>query len=66
MNGKTKLPKATIMRIFKDDGATRVSSDVGDAVNKIVAEIAKSAVKSAKAAGRKTVTADDLRLVVVT
>lgn len=61
----SKLPKATVLRIFKDVGAPRVSGDVADAVNKIVVEIAKGAVKSAKAAGRKTVSADDLRLVVV-
>ena len=60
-----KLPKATIIRMFKDAGATRVSGDVADAVNKILVQIAKGAVKSAKAAGRKTVSADDLRLVVV-
>lgn len=61
----TKLPKATIVRVFKGAGAARVSGDVADAVNKIVAEVAKGAVKSAKAAKRKTVLADDLRLVVV-
>lgn len=61
----TKLPKATILRLFKDQGAARVSGNVADVVNKMVLEIAKGAIKSAKAAGRKTVSADDLRLVVV-
>lgn len=60
-----KLPKATIIKLFKNAGAARVSGDVAEVVNKIVVEIAKGAVKSAKAAGRKTVSADDLRLVVV-
>jgi len=59
------LPKATIIRIFKDAGAKRVSGDVPDMVNKIVKAIAKEAVKSCKAAGRKTVSKEDLRLVVV-
>lgn len=61
----TKLPKATVIRLFKDQGAARVSGDVADAVNKIMAEVAKGAIKSAKAAKRKTVSADDLKLVVV-
>jgi len=60
-----ELPKATIIRLIKDAGADRVSGDVADAMNKIVKEIAKGAVKSCKAAGRKTVSAEDLRLVVV-
>lgn len=60
-----KLPKATVIRMFKDAGAARVSADVADAVNKILVQIAKGAIKSAKASGRKTVSKDDLRLVVV-
>ncbi len=60
-----ELPKATIKRVFTDAGAERVSGDVPDAVNKIVEEIAKGAIKSCEADGRKTVSADDLRLVVV-
>jgi len=60
-----KLPKATVIKLFKKAGAARVSGDVAEVVNKIVVEIAKGAVKSAKAAGRKTVSTDDLRLVVV-
>ena len=59
------LPKATIKRIFKEAGADRVSGDVPDAVNKMVKEIAKGAVESSEAAGRKTVQAEDLKLVVV-
>jgi histone H3/H4 len=61
----TELPKATVIRMLKEAGAERVSGDVPDAVNKIARAIAKGAVKSAKASGRKTVSADDLRLVVV-
>ncbi|MFP4005394.1 MAG: histone [Candidatus Hadarchaeia archaeon] len=60
-----ELPKATIKRVFKDAGAERVSGDVPDAVNKIVKEIAKGAVKSCEEDGRKTVNARDLKLVVV-
>jgi len=60
-----KLPKATVLKLFKKAGAARVSGKVAEVVNKIVVEIAKGAVKSAKAAGRKTVSTDDLRLVVV-
>lgn len=61
----TELPKATVVRVFKEAGAERVSGDVPDALNKIVRAIAKGAVKSAKASGRKTVSANDLMLVVV-
>ena len=61
----TELPNATVIRIFKEAGAERVSSDVPGAVNKIVRAIAKGAVKSVKTSGKKTVSADDLRLVVV-
>jgi histone H3/H4 len=60
-----ELPKATIIRIFKDAGAARVSGDVADAVNKVVAALAKEAVKACKEAGRKTVTADDIKCVAV-
>ncbi len=60
-----ELPKATIKRVFKDAGAERVAGDVPDAVNDIMEEIAKGAIESCKADGRKTVSADDLKLVVV-
>lgn len=60
-----ELPKATIKRVFKDAGAERVSGDVPDAVNKIMKAIAKGAIKSCEADGRKTVSPNDLRLVVV-
>jgi histone H3/H4 len=61
----TKLPKAAIIRMFKEAGAERVSGNVAGVMNNIVSAIAKGAVKSTKASGRKTVSADDLRLVVV-
>lgn len=61
----TELPKATVIRIFKEAGAPRVSADVADAVNKVVVALAKEAVKSCKAAGRKTVSADDIKCVAV-
>ncbi len=60
-----ELPKATIIRIFKDAGAARVSGDVADAVNKVVAALAKEAVKACKDAGRKTVSAADIKCVAV-
>lgn len=56
-----ELPKATIIRIFKKAGATRVSGDVADAVNKVVIALAKEAVKSCKKDGRKTVAARDIK-----
>lgn len=59
-----ELPKATIKRVFKDAGADRVSGDVPDAVNEIVQEIARAAIRSAESDGRKTVSARDLQLVV--
>ncbi len=59
------LPKATIVRVFKDNGAERVSGDVPKKVNEIMKAIAKGAAKSCKDSGRKTVSANDLRLVVV-
>ncbi len=60
-----ELPKATIKRVFKDAGAERVAGDVPDAVNELMEEIAKGAISSCEADGRKTVSADDLKLVVV-
>lgn len=60
-----ELPKATIKRVFKDAGAERVAGDVPSAVNEIVESIAEGAIASCEADGRKTVSADDLRLVVV-
>lgn len=60
-----ELPKATIKRVFKDAGADRVAGDVPDAVNEIVEEIARGAISSCRASGRKTVSAEDLKLVVV-
>ncbi len=62
---KVSIPAATIVRLLKSAGADRVAGDVPDAVNKILLEIAKAAVRSAKAAGRKTVSSEDFRLVVV-
>ncbi len=37
------LPKATIVRVFKDNGAERVSGDVPKKVNEIMKAIAKGA-----------------------
>lgn len=60
-----ELPKATIKRVFKDAGAERVSGDIPDKVNEIVAEMAKAAVESAKDDSRSTVKPRDLKLVLV-
>ncbi len=60
-----ELPKATIKRAFREAGAERVSGDVPEAVNKIVEEIAEAAVESCEEDDRKTVSAKDLNLVVV-
>lgn len=49
-----KLPKATVIRLFKTQAHPRIER-CRRRVNKIVVEIAKGAIKFAKAAGRKTV-----------
>ena len=63
-----RIPIATVKRIIKESGAPRVSDDaavaLADAMEEYAEEISITAIKYAKHAGRKTVTADDIKMIV--
>lgn len=60
------LSVASVERIIRASGGTRVSREAAEALAVILEqkgmEIAAKAVKLARHAGRKTITADDIRL----
>ncbi|RAP53015.1 MAG: histone [Methanosphaera sp. SHI613] len=64
----SELPVAPMKRIIKNAGAERSSDDAAVALAEVLEEFAEEisvqAVKLAKHAGRKTVTADDIELAI--
>ena len=62
----TELPKATMGKLLKNAGATRVSEgaklELARVLEEIGEDVGKKAVPFAKHAGRKTVKVEDIKL----
>ena len=62
----TDIPLAPVERLIRKAGAERVSTDATEALADVLEEVAsdssQKAVQLAKHAGRKTVTAQDIKL----
>jgi DNA-binding protein len=60
------LPKAPVEKLIREAGAERVSegaaSELAEILEKIGMDVSAKAIKYAKHAGRKTVTAADIKL----
>ncbi|HZD13293.1 MAG TPA: histone family protein [Candidatus Binatus sp.] len=65
--GGGEISSAAIRRLIRRSGAPRIGSDAATELRKVVEELAisigKESMEMAKHAGRKTITADDIRLV---
>ncbi len=61
-----ELPIAPVKRLLKNAGASRISEDaavkLADVLEDIGEDVARTATKLAKHAGRKTVKAEDIEL----